>query len=178
MRIISLLSIAALVFFGSCSSSEDKNEVKEHNNLYFFTNYDALQGFGQSTNIQKGDAFSGKFYSKADAARAFSAGFGMSYENISAKKLKKVDLTSKVWLSGPECEATLVFSVMRGDSAVKWDGFALKEKLKEFKKWDEMKVTIPLPQNLEPYDVFKIYLWNTNNKGEARIDDMEVQFYE
>jgi hypothetical protein len=172
-----LLSIAALSLMLASCSSGDKAKV-EHNNLYYFTDYETYLGFGRSVNIQKGEAFSGKCYSKADSSLAFSAGFYMNLGDISAKKLKKVEVTSQMWLSGPECEASLVITIQRGDSTVKWEGFPLKEKIKEFKTWGEMKVSIPLPQNLESYDVMKVYLWNTSNKGVAKIDDLAIQFYE
>lgn len=172
-----LLSIAALsLMLASCSSSDKAKE--EHNNLYFFTDYENYLGFGKSLNIQKGEAFSGKCYSKADSSKAFSAGFEMALGDISTKKLKKLDVSCQGWLSDSDCEASLVIVIQRGDSAIKWDGFSLKEKLKEYKSWGEMKVTLPLPQNLDKNDVMKIYLWNTNNKGEARIDDLSIQFYE
>ncbi len=178
MKTIFAIAFISLSFFVSCSSGDDSKKDSEHNNLYYFSDFENYLGFGRSTNIQKGEAFSGKCYSKADSSRPFSAGFDMTVSDISSKKLKKVEVTSKAWLSDKDCEALLVIGVQRGDSLVKWEGFPLKEKLKEFKTWDELKGTLLLPQNLESYDVIKVYLWNTKNKGEARIDDIAVQFYE
>ena len=170
-----LLVALVIAAFASCSEEEKK---VEHNNLYFANDLENAIGWGTNKITTKGDAHSGKYYSKTDSIQPYSFAFSALLGDISEKKLSKVNVDIWTFVKNEKYKACIAVAVSRNDSTILWESSDLKAFYKEPGVWFKSSGTVKFPNNLEKTDKITVLVWNVDGKSEVRADDFEIQFFE
>ena len=169
--------LITLVILASCSEEKSEKKNVEHDDLYFFNDFENVKGWGDALTITKGLAHSGKYFSKTDSINQFSYGFKSIKNSISEKDLKKVTVNVWILAKDPNTKAVLVTQILRNDSNFNWQKSSIKNFIVQPSTWVNMKASFNLPKDIKPKDKILIYVWNSNEKAEVDVDDFEVQFY-
>ncbi len=165
--------LAITVIFG-CSNSDKK---VLHNNLYFSNDLESVKGWMEYNTLRQGNAHSGNYYSTTDSAWQFSQTFVLHAGEISAKPLKKVDVSVWANVSKDHFNGCIVTCITRNDSTIFWASSDLKNFYKKTGEWFQANASFNLPASIIQSDKVKIYVWNVDGKSEIKMDDMEIQFY-
>lgn len=174
LKILSVI-ICAMILFSACSGN--KEEVKNENKPVagvFSSDLEATGWMNQFT-LCKDVAHSGRYSSRVDSVNQFSFGFREFASIIGDTIPKKVDIDFWMLCLQTGIKSTLVLSIDSVDKNIFWHGIELADSVKTPNKWQEIKTTVDLPENIMATDKISIYVWN-KEKRTFYIDDLKVTF--
>jgi len=177
MKNLQLLSviICATILFAACSGKKDdvKNSDLSAPGV-FYSNLEATGWMNQFT-LSKDAAHSGRYSSRVDSVNQFSFGFKETVSIIGDTIPKKANID--FWVLYPQAgiKSTIVLSVDSCEKNIFWFGTPLIDSVKTTAKWQQIKASVNLPENIMPTDKISVYVWN-NDKKTFYIDDLTVSF--
>ncbi len=174
LKILSVI-IGAMILFSACSGN--KEEVKNENKAVagvFSSDLEAT-GWMNLFTLSKDVAHSGRYSSRVDSINQFSFGFREFASIIADTIPKKVDIDFWMLCLQTGIKSTLVLSIDSVDKNIFWHGIELADSVKAPNKWQEIKATVDLPENIMATDKISIYVWN-KEKRTFYIDDLKVTF--
>lgn len=165
-----LLLVFSCIILASCSN-------KKNNPLFFKNDFENIKGWSEGSIVVKGNAHSGHFYIVADSTNPYSFRFKAKLKDIDTYPIKRLDINLWAMVSDFSTEARLVVAIMKENNSLFWEGKEFKAYISKTDQWTNIQTSIALPENINKDAEILIYIWNINGKGEARVDDLEIQFY-
>ncbi|MBA3706708.1 MAG: hypothetical protein H0W84_12650 [Bacteroidetes bacterium] len=124
------------------------------------------------------NSHSGATVAFIDSLTSYSIGYSNEMASISKTKIDSVVFSYWAFLKNDKAQAKSVLSILdktKGEN-IFWAGNPLKEKVKEYNKWIEIKETFIIPADIDTKCILSLYVMN-NSKEEILLDDFKVVFY-
>ena len=178
MRLLPFLSIlTAAACAGLVSCSDSKTEVLPEN-VIAHNDLESAEGWAPANpSLTTAKAHSGRYSMRVDNGTEYGVGYGALLAKVSPTRLKKLELSAWVLLTGKETEAKLVIEVKNpADDSQKvfWDAIILGDEVKELNKWTEVKKTFTMPENIAPTHELRFYLWRGGSSQPVFVDDVTL----
>jgi hypothetical protein len=127
-------------------------------------------------NVVSGEGHSGKKFTRADSASAFSSVYFRPLGTISQKPINRIDIA--VWLraNDPSTNAQLVLSIDKSDSTLLYLATKTDETKASPGEWTRISASYDIEEQFPPGSTIKIYVWNTG-KGSIDADDFTIKFF-
>jgi len=133
--------------------------------------------WGQMQTITNETAFSGKNSSQTGAGNDFSITLEYPLEAIPDSLKRKLVINLMLYQTSIKHDAKLVLQASGKDFSYYWNGFDLKNEVKEENKWIMFNKTITIPDSIKQADLIKIYVYNPS-KEKIFIDDFRIKIEE
>lgn len=166
MKRIYLLLITMITAF-ACNN-RSKSSISQ--------DFESLAGWFESSFLVKGDAHSGKYFTRTSEGSEYSLTFISTLGNLSDKPLRRIDMGAWVRISEPSANAKLVLSIHSNDSTVFWQAINTEDMSIKPGEWTRLFASYDIPESFPPDYTLKMFLWNVSKKA-VDADDFDLQFY-
>ena len=133
--------------------------------------------WGQMQTITNETAFSGKNSSQTGAGNDFSITMEYPLKVIPDSLKRNIVVELMLNQTSLNHDAKLVLQASGTDFSYYWNGFDLKNEVREKNKWIKYKQTISIPDSIKQADLIKIYVYNPSQE-KIFIDDFRIKIEE
>lgn len=161
-----------------CTKADPKGELAD---IISRNDFETSMGWGSvNTNqLTRERAHSGNYAIWADQNHEFSFTYDASLRNASVHRLKGLRVEAWVLLLSPASRAQLVVEVDEPMGKSRFhQAYLLAQQQPVFGKWAPISVDYHLPDNLNPEDRLKIYLWRSDATAPTYLDDITIRAIE
>ncbi len=172
-NLILLIGFVSTVFFTSCEDGSSQRGVIEKINLNFENKI-----LGEVTKTQ-GEAHSGIYFSRTDAANAFGIGYSLILQDAQIDKKIKVIIEGWARTNIPQSRGTIVITTNQKDSMITWNPIWINGSITEPNKWCYFKDSLLVPRAPTGIRLTCINVFSYLSKSEFEkfdIDDFNVTF--
>jgi hypothetical protein len=141
----------------------------------YYNGFEAKSSTADSLNYSSSVKNSGSYSFQLDAAHVYSPGLDITFDNIKDKNVIKLNASAMIYLSEPEEKkhTSLIISFDRNDKPYNYNSVNLSDSNVQPGKWNEIKLSATLPNDIKETDKIKVYIWFQGKKP-IYIDDLKV----
>lgn len=170
---LGLLLPAALVGCGHPATSTTTNRLAGND----FENVDGWTGDAPPPSLTRDQAHSGAYSVVVRPGVDFSLGYNNPLRRLAPEWPAKLTISAWVLLPNEQATAKLVTELKPASGNgpnLLWDGLDLASTLNVYGKWQHVEKTIVLPEAATADSRLLVYLWRSESKEPAYLDDLEI----
>ncbi len=166
-----------LILFLIQSLAQDMGEISHHYSCNLQDSTYESEWINIGTRVPD-TIDSTNYFSKTDRTSPYSFGIEKEIPADLQRKNFRISIQGKIWITNATSNNQLVVSILRGDSAIFWEGKNMTDKFGKLNQWETFSDSVLVPRNIPKDSKVKIFLWNQDGKSETDVDDLGINFTE
>lgn len=128
------------------------------------------------STVIRADGYSGTHFSRADSLHCYGIGYESLFPSAAQNKSLNILIRGRFRTHTPGNSYQVALTVAAGDSSIYWASTEIGDKLKD-SLWTIAEAVFRLPSNVvTAKHTIKVFVWNTNCRGNIDTDDFELVF--
>jgi len=117
-------------------------------------------------------------FSRMTAASPYSSGIEVEIPGDLRRTNFRISVQGIIRIANSNSNNQVVISISNGDSAIFWKGMHVPDSTGKINAWNPFIVSTLVPRSIPVKSKIKIFLWNSDGKDTADVDDLEIKFTE